>query len=285
MKAFHSELSAVGVLIGLLAALPAAAAPKHILISDSLVANADQWNVKRGGHWMGINKWRFGDYAVVASKSGATTGGTHTSFFKTKSESHSSHKFSFVLSNNTTDSAFVSAAHEVRTQSNPGLKVGNSVTIGGDDQVHEAERFTASIAINRDTSEAWELSIGSTDVSSLHGDYPPAQGTHASTLTHGERHIVLTPVFSKKLDESPSFKSALSLQFSPPAMGYEFIEDGQSLCAVEYFSSGISGSFKNTVWMHRSPDPRMRLVLAAAMTAVLELESAALEGPAEPAQP
>jgi hypothetical protein len=49
--------------------------------------------------------------------------------------------------------------------------------------------------------------------------------------------------------------------------------------------SGVSGSFKNTIWMHRNADARLQLVLAAAMTAVLELESAALEGPAEPAQP
>ena len=281
MKAFCSSLS----VIGLLAALPAAAAPKHILISDSLVANADQWDVKRGGHWMGINKWRFGDYAVVASKSGATRGGTRTNFFKTKTESHSDHKFSFVLSNKTSDSAFVSAAHEAIAQSQPGLKVGNGVTIGGDDRVVETERFTASIAINRDTTETWDLSIGSTDVSTRHGDDPAAQSAHTATLSHGDRRIVLTPVFSKKLTERPSFTSALSLQFAPPAMGYEFIEDGQSLCAVEYFSSGVSGSFKNTIWMHRSADARLQLVLAAAMTAVLELECAALQGPAEPAQP
>ena len=62
-----------------------------------------------------------------------------------------------------------------------------------------------------------------------------------------------------------------------------FTEDGLSLCAVEYFSSGISGSAKNTIWMRKGGDARLQLVLAAAMTAVLEFETAAIEdGAAEP---
>jgi hypothetical protein len=64
-------------------------------------------------------------------------------------------------------------------------------------------------------------------------------------------------------------------------MGYEFVENGRSLCAVEYFSSGLAGSAKNTVWMDRNADTRLQLVLAAAMTAVLELQAAAASAPAE----
>jgi hypothetical protein len=277
MKAIRSALS----LGFLLAAIPASAAPKHVILSDSLLANADTWDVKQGAQWMGIHKWRFGDYAVVTSKSGWTTSGTHTDLFHTKSESHSGNKFSFVLTNRTTDSAFVSAAHDVRAQSHPGLKLGSDVTIGGDDRVLESESFTASITVNRDTTEAWVLSIGTTDVSSAAGESREDQGTHAATLTHGDRRIVLDPVFSKKLTEHRSFTSQLGLQLAPPAMGYEFIEDGRSLCALEYFSSGLAGAHKNTVWMLRGADARLQLVLAAAMTAVLELKSAE-GGPAAP---
>jgi hypothetical protein len=88
-------------------------------------------------------------------------------------------------------------------------------------------------------------------------------------------------VFSKKFDKKPSFVSGLTMGFHPPAMGYEFVEEGYSLCAVEYFSSGISSFFKNTVWMDRRADPRMRLVLAAAMTSVLELMTEVASAPAE----
>ena len=59
-----------------------------------------------------IHKWRFGDYAVVASKQGWTRTGTHSNLFKTKTESRSVNEFSFVLSNNTTDSAFVDAGDQ-----------------------------------------------------------------------------------------------------------------------------------------------------------------------------
>ena len=85
---------------------------------------------------------------------------------------------------------------------------------------------------------------------------------------------MLDPVFSKKLTEQRSFTSQLGLQLAPPAMGYEFIEDGRSLSALEYFSSGLAGAHKNTVWMRRGADARLQLVLAAAMTAVLELKCA-----------
>ena len=267
MKAFFAVLS----ILGLLTALPASAAPKHILISDSLLANADQWDVQRGDRWVGMNHWRFGEFAVVASKTGWTTGGADTNFFKTKSLSHTERKLSFVMSNQTADSAFVSVAHQIITRSNPGLKVAEGVHVGGTGQTVETDHFIASIAIGRDTTDMWDLFIGDTEVSDSGGDRDDL-ASHTSVLIHGERRIALVPVFSKNLAEKQSFASKLGMQFHPPAMGYEFIEAGHSLCAVEYFSSGISGMYKNTVWMDKSADPRLRLMLAAAMTSVLELK-------------
>lgn len=279
MKSFRAALC----LLGLLVALPATAGPKNIILSDSLLANADKWDVKQGAEWLGTRKWRLGDYAVVA-KQGWTTGGSHTNLFQTKTENRTTRKFSMVLSNKTTDSAFVQAAHEITARSNPGLNLGNGWTAGGDGRTVEANRFLASITLNRDTTE-WELAIGETDVSDRHGDSIEGEATHTATLTSGERLIVLTPVFSKKFDQRPSFGSLFAMSVHPPAMGYEFVEDGRSLCAVEYFSSGLAGSHKNTVWMDRNADPRLRLVLAAAMTAVLQMESAVLDAPAEPERP
>ena len=128
MKVLRSALC----LLGLLVAGSATAAPKNIILSDSLLANADKWNVDQGAQWMGIHKWRFGEYAVVASKKGWTTTSTDTNFFKTKMESETANEFSFVLSSKTNDSAFVSAAHEIRSRSNPGLDLGHGWTVGGD---------------------------------------------------------------------------------------------------------------------------------------------------------
>jgi hypothetical protein len=188
------------------------------------------------------------------------------------------------LSDKSTDSAFVDAAHDITASSQPGHKVGKGWTVGGNAQVAESDLFVASILLNRDTTATWVLSIGSTDVTDEAGNSRDDAGTHAASLTQGARHIALVPVYSRELSEHQSFASALKLQFAPPAMGYEFIEDGRSLCAVEYFSSGISGSFKNTVWMSRDADARLQLVLAAAMTALLEFECATMEGPAGPAE-
>jgi len=56
-----------------------------------------------------------------------------------------------------------------------------------------------------------------------------------------------------------------------PALGYEFIESGQSLGAVQYF--GGSFDFTQVVWMHSGLDARTKLILAAAMTAVLQARS------------
>src|SRR5262249_54427055 len=161
------------------------------------------------------------------SKRGWTSTGTHTNFFQTKSESQTRNKFSFVLSNKTNDSAFVSAAHEVTSRSNPGLSLGKGLTVGGDGRTAEADRFVASITTNRDTRE-WELSTGKSDVSARHGDPMEGEASHVATLPAGERRIVINPVFSEKLDKRPSFGSQPRMSAPPPAMGYEFVEDGHS---------------------------------------------------------
>jgi hypothetical protein len=277
-----TTLRSVLTVAAFLAALPAPAAAKNIILSDSLLANADKWSVKQGAQWMGkIHKWSFGDYAVVASQQGWTTTSSDTNFWKTKMASRTRNKFSFVLRNKTDDSAFVSAAHEVTSQSNPGLNLGHGTTVGGTGRTNEADRFVAMITVNRDTTEAWMLSIAQTDVSDRNGEPIEGEASHAATLTSGQRGIVLNPVFSRKLDQRSSFGS-LALALNPPAMGYEFVEEGRSLCAVEYYSTGLGQSYKNIVWMDRNLDPRMQLVLSAAMTAVMQLKLAQAEAPAQP---
>jgi len=87
-------------------------------------------------------------------------------------------------------------------------------------------------------------------------------GKYQAVLTNRERRIVISPARSKTHGRFGVLGSAA---------GYEFIENGQSLCALQYFG----GTFGNTtlVWMLRSLDTRTRLMLAAAMTAVLQMKS------------
>ena len=267
-----------------LVALPAFAAHKTIIISDSLLANADPLKVKMGNQWMGIHKWRVGDYAVVSSKLGWTTTSTRTNFFKTTTTSHSGNTFAFVLSNNTTDSAFVTAAHDLMAQSEPGLKLGNGWTMGGTGEIRESESFVVDIIINRDTTETWTLSMSGTNVTWATTGEVVARSTHEPVLTHGDRSIGLALALSTRAapDGRPaSFMSRIKSQIVPPAMGYEFIEGGHSLCAVQFFNGGLGGANTYAAWMRRDTDTRLKLVLAAAMTAVLEMECAE-GGPALP---
>jgi hypothetical protein len=87
-------------------------------------------------------------------------------------------------------------------------------------------------------------------------------GKYQAVLTNGKRRIVISPASSKTHGRLGVLGSAA---------GYEFIENGQSLCALQYFG----GKFGNTtlVWMLRSLDARTKLMLAAAMTAVLQMKS------------
>ena len=57
------------------------------------------------------------------------------------------------------------------------------------------------------------------------------------------------------------------------ALGYEFIENGQSLGALQYFGGGMLGVNKKVMWMHKALDAKIKLLLAAAMTAVMQLKS------------
>jgi len=252
MKVFGAVL----FFAGLVAAPAVSAAQKTIRISDSLARNAERLKVERGAQWMGhIGKWRFGDYAVVSGKPGWTHTRTTGNFFQTESESRTHETFTFVLTNAATDSAVVNAARNANVQELHKLDLGHGWSLGRDELVQESENFTALITINRDTTETWVLFLGSTS-----GSDTPSK--HVAFLTNGERKILLSLASSNK--NAYDFRGS-------PAFGYEFVGNGQPLCALQYY--GGSYDFTQVVWMHRSLDARMKLILAAAMTAVLQVRT------------
>jgi hypothetical protein len=254
MKVFCAVL----LLGGMLVAVPVSATQHNIIISDGLAGNADTLNVKKGAQWMGrIAKWRFGDYAVVSSKMGPTTTRTKGNLLNTERwrESRSTGEFSFVLTNRTTDSARVNVAYNVTIQSLHKTELGHGWSIGSDEVVLDSENSTALITINGDTTDTWALLIGVTT-----GD--STEGKSQAVLTNGKRRIVLSPASSNTRGRH---------DVPGTAAGYEFLENGQSLCALQYFG----GTFGNTniVWMLRNLDGKTKLMLAAAMTAVLQMKS------------
>ncbi|MEX2232894.1 MAG: hypothetical protein WD824_12075 [Cyclobacteriaceae bacterium] len=246
----------------LLAVAGFAQAQKNIVISDSLAAHAEVLKVKMGTQMVGKTwKIRFGDYGIVSGKTGWTTTTTKGNFFNTKTESKSTEKFSFVLGNKTTDFASVNAANNIKIESLNEIELFPHLSLGSDELLLKTQNFSAFITINGDTSETWALFMNL------------ARGSNANSkdealLTNGERIIFLSPVNSNKNGDDPR---------SMPALGYEFIENSRSLCALQYYGGGALGMNRNIIWMHKGLDAKMNLILAAAMTALLQKNPTGLD--------
>lgn len=244
------------ILAGLFAALPLSATQPQILISDNLAANANTWPVDKGAQWLGkMAKWHFGDYKVVSSKMGPSTTNTHGNLFNTEMQSRTTQRFSFALTGNATDSAAVEAASNMKAQWTQSLELGNGWSLGKDELVQESYNFTALITVNHDTTASWALFMGVTGSAD-------SLGNPGDLLTKGARKIRVV------LASSNSNAHDLS---GLPALGYQFLEDGQSLGAVQYFSGAFGNPYR--VWMLRTLDAPTGLVLAAAMTALLQMRS------------
>jgi hypothetical protein len=126
---------AAWLLAGLLAAPPALAAQKTIILSDSLAAHAERLTVKKGAQWVGqIARWQLGDYAVVSSKGGWTETRTTGNLFTRETESAATQKFSFVFAN-AADSATVNAARHVTVQSPWKVELGNDGGSAGEESL------------------------------------------------------------------------------------------------------------------------------------------------------
>ena len=238
----------VAWVLGLLGTPSVTAAQKTILISDTLAANADKLKVNNPAQWLGrIAGWRFGDYAVATSKQGPVKTTMSQHFFKV--DSSTSVKFSFVLTNRTADSAMANVARNSTVKSLRSLELGNGWSIGSDEVVSESDNLAAFITINRDTSDTWAFVLGVT-----------GNPGYAGFLTNGARRITVAVASSNR--------NAMDLS-GWPALGYAFLEDGRSLGAIQY--TGMQWQPAQFVWLDRNLDARTKLLLAAAMTAVLQV--------------
>lgn len=259
----HAYLSRVYLPTFLLLAVAGfAQTQKNIVISDSLAAHAEELKVKMGSQMIGKTfKIRFGDYRIVSGKTGWTTTTEKSNFFNTKTESKSTGRFSFVLSNKGTDYASVNAVNNMAIESLHEVELIPHVWLGSNKLLLKTQNFSAFITINGDTSETWalfmDLELGSN-----------INGKDEALLTNGDRIIFLARVNSNQNGNDPR---------SIPALGYEFIENSQSLCALQYYGGGALGMNKNIVWMYKGLDAKMNLVLAAAMAAILQNNPTGLE--------
>jgi hypothetical protein len=230
-----------------------AKAQKTIVISEGLSVHADKLNVKLGSQGPGkIWKMHFGEYAVVSSKMGWAVASSKANLFNTKVENKSTQKFSFILSNKSSDTAFVSAANNIQVKALQEIEILPGFSWGSNELLQESKNFSAFININHDTIETWAMFMHVARGRDSAGNYE-------AFLTNGERKIFISPSGQDKASSNP-FKQA-------PA-GYEFFEKGQSLSALQY--SSIMAMYDDIIWVNRELDSRMKLILAASMTAILQ---------------
>ena len=230
-------------------------AQKTIVLSDSLAANSDRLPVKMGTQWFGkIWKFKFGDYEVASSKMGWTNTSSKGNLFNTKTKSKTTQKFSFTLAGPGADNANVNAASNIESSEVHSFELFTNFTIGTDATLKQKNNFSAYIRINNDTTEGWALL--------MHVTLELDKVTKAeSLLTNGTRKIYLYTVTSNDKGEDDR---------KYPAMGYELREDGKAVAAVQFFGGGLMGTNKNIIWLSKDADPAFRLMLAAALTAVLQ---------------
>jgi hypothetical protein len=233
-------------------------AQKNIVIDDRLEANSTPINVKMGGQWFGkVWKVRFGEYVVVSSKLGWATTTTKSGFFSPKTESKTTQKFSFVVAGKTADSAHVNAASNMQIQTLREVEIFPGFSWGSDELLQETNNFTAFITTNKAPGETWALLMDAT-----FGQYTAEK--YEAFLTNGERRIAIVPTSSAKLGNDPR---------SFPALGYEFVENGESIAALQYFGGGLLGTNKHVVWLHKEVSEPMKLVLAAAITSIIQVRA------------
>jgi hypothetical protein len=245
-------------------------AQNNLIINDSLEAKSEKLKVKMGSQMMGKTwKFSFGNYAVTSSKNSIQKESTKTNnwLFPTKSETKSDAKFSFTLENKTTETANVNAIINRVTESKTKYNgLGIEKTVGEDDtsvyitQENQIAKdltvFESLITTSGDTSAVWHLIF--------RFETTNTQAEHNETyLTDGKRKITIYPISSAKKGE----------QAQLPALGYEFVENGKALCALQYYGGGLFGMNKNIIWLDKTLTPRMSLILAAAMTSILQFKN------------
>ena len=244
-------------LVAAILIIPASiSAQKNIIIDESLAANADQYKVKMGTQAFGkIWKFRFGNYAVLSSKNGWTVTSEKSNFMNTRTERKSSEKFSFKLGSGS-DVVTVNAANDITFEMTNEIQLFSNISWGNDEVIKRSDNFLAMINFNEDTTENWALLVNAERAVAAGNQFE-------GVLTNGTRNINITSASSNKEGED---NRAL------PAMGYQFEENGLYLSAVQYYGGGALGMNKNIVWINKGIDAKLKLIVAAAMTALLQIK-------------
>ncbi|WP_167611423.1 hypothetical protein [Maribellus sediminis] len=235
-----------------------------IIIDKDLEAHSKPLKIKLGTQTFSkMAKYKFGDYAVVEGKVGWTTTTGGSNLFETKAESQTKNKFSFIMADKTSNTATLNAAYNLKIKAKMEQEVFPLFYVGEDELLLSEENFTAALFLNKDTSNLWLLvmkkSFGT-----------QSEDPGGAFLTSRERKILI-------VSASSNMPNAVQ-QRMLPARGYQFMEGETVLSAMQYLGAGALGMNKCYVWLRDELDSETKLVLSAAMTALLHKELSEMDG-------
>ncbi|WP_242095132.1 hypothetical protein [Aestuariivivens sediminicola] len=230
---------------------------KDIVISEYLSSNSDMMKVKMGTQWFGrIMNFKFGDYAVLRkSRMSPKRTEQKSNFLGTKNQYETRYKFDFLLSYKDIDTALVEALYTRKVNELYTLNI-IPIELVLDEIVKDSINFTADISLRSNSNNNWKLFFhikSGTEV----------EFRNEGILIKDDRTIWIKQVSSNR-DGNDKRRY--------PALGYEFLENGNAICAVQYFGGGALGYNKNRIWIDSNLNEEMKLILAASMVAIMQLK-------------
>jgi len=262
---------------------------RTIVISDALSANAQALKVKMGSQWSHrVWKVSFGDYAVGKGSSQVEESAASSTTKEAKKNdiwqrvSTTKTRYDFTLSDSRSNLAIVQAVNDVSAEEfkhvvrtlkflNPkkwldsvldaddvrDAPLWNTETYWKpDESSNRSQVFSAVINTSADDADTWVLIMAMSEGADLGHE-------REASLSNGERQIQIVGTSSNKHGADPR---------AYPALGYEFVEGEQTLCALQYNGGGgFMSDYKRLIWIDSRLDQRMKLILAAAMTSLLQL--------------
>jgi len=251
-------VSVVAVLLGSLAhSTVGAADDNEIVIDAGLAAHAIVLPVTVAARkTFKVADFRFGEFSVVSSKLGMAKGhsGGWISYLE---HAESEQKFSFVMRGSGPEVASVTAVQSFESGPLKRHEVLPGVSIGVDPLSGARDTLVATIQLDGESAAGWKLQLNvQRNVAGA------AEKARASSLTDGTREFEIRNVSSRVPGDSAQ---------ATPARGYEFREGDQAIAALQYYGGGYPTSTRHlTVYLRDDLDPRTQLLLATAMTAILQ---------------
>lgn len=257
MKRTHCK-RLIPVLAVCLAFLTACRSASRIILADGLRVGTDVMRARMTFQAPGrIWNFKFGEYTIVKSRISAAA--TTTTGDGTLENSLATSSFWFVLKGAGPETVHVEAFQRIGSLNVEGVDIAPDSSVGVEGVTGVHSHLVATLAFEGEEAPLWKLYLNSVKTGGGIGEK-----TSVSYMTDGTREIVLAPV----TNDVPGAKG-----HSIPTRGYEFAEQGTPLGAVQYYGGGIFGLNQNYIHLRRDLDRRTKLLLAAAMTAVMQAKS------------